>query len=354
MNFGSDNQSGVSSQVLESLITASSGNASSYGNDEWTKQAEHALSEAFDHKVRAFFVATGTAANCLALSALAKPWDAILCHSQAHIAIDEVSAPELFTGGARLIPVDTDSGKITVKDFQDVLNRLPADRPHNVSVSALSVTQATENGLVYDSSELRQLANVAHERGIYVHMDGARFSNAVASLGCEPADISWKAGVDVLCLGASKNGALAAEAVVFFNDALADDFDMRRKRAGQLISKGRLFGSQFTAWLKDDHWLELARGANDTAQYLSAALRRFDAIRPTWPVQANEVFVAMNRDLFGRLKSAGVRCSDWYPNSLPKSITLRDDELPVRFVTSWSSTRSEVDALAKLLAAELN
>ncbi|MBW0445125.1 aminotransferase class I/II-fold pyridoxal phosphate-dependent enzyme [bacterium M00.F.Ca.ET.228.01.1.1] len=353
MNFGSDNQSGVSAQVLESLVAASSGDAGSYGSDEWTKRAEKALAETFDHDVRAFFVATGTAANCLALSALAKPWDAIVCHSQAHVAVDEVSAPELFSGGARLIPVDTDSGKITSSDLVDLLNRLPADRPHNVSVSALSVTQATETGLVYDPSELKQLTNAAHARGIRIHMDGARFSNAVASLGCTPADITWKAGVDVLCLGASKNGALAAEAVVFFEHALAEDFDMRRKRAGQLISKGRLFGSQFTAWLQHGHWLELARSANDTAQYLSAVLQKFDVIRPTWPVQANEIFVVMNRNLFSRLKSAGVRCSDWYRDSLPKAVTLGDDEILVRFVTSWSSTRSEVDELAGLLEAEL-
>ncbi|MGY6201871.1 threonine aldolase family protein [Paraburkholderia strydomiana] len=354
MNFGSDNQSGVSPQILESLVAACSGIASSYGNDDFTKRAEAALSETFDHEVKAFLVTTGTAANCLALSALANSWDAIVCHSQAHVTIDEVSAPELFTGGARLIPLDAESGKITRKDLSDLLKKLPADRPHNVSVSALSVTQATENGLVYEPSELKHLTDFAHERGIHVHMDGARFANAVASLGCTPADITWKAGVDVLCLGASKNGALMAEAVVFFNHALAKDFDLRRKRAGQLISKGRVLGSQFTAWLSNNHWLDLARSANDTAQYLLSSLSKFDAIRPAWPVQANEIFVVMERDLFARLKAAGVRCSDWYPSSLPASVQLRDNELPVRFVTSWSSTRAEVDAVAEIIAKESN
>ena len=349
MNFDSDNQSGVSPRILQSLVSACSGSASSYGTDDWTRRAESALGQVFGRDVRAFFVATGTAANCLALSAVANPWDAILCHRQAHIAIDELSAPEFFTGGARLLPLETDSGKITAKDLHASLDTMPAQRPHNVRVSALSVSQATENGLVYSQAELAQLADAAHQRGIHVHMDGARFANAVATLACEPADITWKAGIDVLSLGASKNGALAAEAVIVFNDALARDFELRRKRAGQLVSKGRLFGAQFVSWLQDDHWIEMARNANQTAQYLSAALRTHDGIKQTWPVEANEVFVVMKRDLLARLKAGGVGCSGWYRRSVPQSINMSDDELPVRFVTSWSTTRSEVDALAELL-----
>jgi len=349
MNFDSDNQSGVSPRILESLVSACSGSAPSYGNDDWTKRAENALGRLFGRDVRAFFVATGTAANCLALSTVANPSDAILCHRQAHIAVDELSAPEFFTGGARLLPLETDSGKITAKDLNGSLDTLPAQRPHNVKVSALSISQATENGLIYSQAELTQLADAAHQRGIHVHMDGARFANAVAALACEPADIAWKAGVDVLSLGASKNGALAAEAVIIFNEELAKDFDLRRKRAGQLVSKGRLFGAQFVSWLQDDHWIEMARNANKTAQYLSATLKTHDEVKPTWPVEANEVFVVMKRDLLARLKAGGVRCSGWYHRSVPRSTSMSDDELPVRFVTSWSTTRSEVDALAELL-----
>lgn len=251
MNFGSDNQSGVSPAVLQGIVEASGGVAGSYANDHWTQAANAKLSDLFGKPVQAFFVATGTASNCLALSALVQPWHLILCHAQAHIAVDELSAPELFTGGARLVLMSDDGNKLTAQLLSDTLQKLPADRPHNQIPGALSIAQCTESGLVYGIEELRALTDVAHAAGLRVHMDGARFSNALATLKCSPADITWKAGVDVLCLGASKNGALALEAVIFFDDTLAKDFDLRRKRSGHLVSKGRLFGAQMCAWLEN-------------------------------------------------------------------------------------------------------
>jgi len=349
MNFGSDNQSGVSPRILDALVAASSGTAAPYGNDTWTQQAEQAIARVFDHDVKAFFVATGTAANCLALSALAQPWNAILCHAQAHLISDESTAPEFFTGGARLLPIATDSGKITPAALRATLKRLPDARPHSVKPSALSLAQATENGLVYTPAELKALSEVAHEHGLHVHMDGARFANAVAALGCTPAEMTVHAGIDVLSFGASKDGALAAEAVVFFTPALAEGFDYRRKRAGQLVSKGRLFGAQFNAWLQDDHWLELAGQANHAAQVLAATLQAHADIRLAWPVQANEVFVVMPKALMERLLAAGVQCYDWYPDSLPASMPLGADEVPVRFVTAWSSSDQQLDAFAAVL-----
>lgn len=349
MNFGSDNQSGVSPQILDALVTACSGPAASYGNDRWTQEAEQALASLFGHPLRAFFVSTGTAANCLALSALAPPWGGILCHAQAHLISDESSAPEFFTGGARLLPIATDSGKVTAQSLRQALAVLPDARPHSIRPSALSLTQATENGLVYSPDELRALSDIAHAHGLHVHMDGARFANALVALGCTPAELTVHAGIDVLSFGASKDGALAAEAVVFFNTALAEDFDLRRKRAGQLVSKGRLFGAQFCGWLRDGHWLQLARHANACATRLAAALQSHPQVQRAWPVQANEVFVVLPRTLLAQLHEAGVQCYDWYASSLPPSLPLPEGCVPARFVTSWATRNEEIDQLQALL-----
>lgn len=351
MNFASDNQSGVSPRILQALVEAANGSQASYGNDDWTTRAETLLAEAFDCDLRVFFVATGTAANCLALSALAKPWQAVLCHAQAHIATDETSAPEFFTGGARLLPVATTTGKLLAGDLRTALSRLPSARPHTITPAAVSITQATENGLVYTPAELQALSTEARAHGLHVHMDGARFANAVATLGCHPADLAGRAGVDVLSLGASKSGALCAEAVVFFNTALAEDFDVRRKRAGQLVSKGRMFGAQFCGWLQDDHWLELAGHANTCAREVAAALSEHPAVRQAWPVEANELIVVMPRALHAHLQAAGVACYDWYPDSVPATLAIGADELPVRFVTSWATTEQELIGLRTVLAA---
>jgi len=353
MNFASDNQSGVSPRILQALVEAAGGSQSSYGNDSWSQRAETLLKDTFDTDLRVFFVATGTAANCLALSALARPWDAVLCHAQAHILTDESSAPEFFTGGARLLPVDTGTGKLLADDLDRALARLPSARPHTITPAAVSITQATENGLVYTPQELTALAARAHASGLHVHMDGARFANAVARLGCHPADLSARAGVDVLSLGASKSGALCAEAVVFFNTALAEDFDVRRKRAGQLVSKGRLFGAQYCGWLQDGHWLELAGHANDCATQVAAVLTAHPSVRQAWPVEANELIVVMPRALHAHLEAAGVACYDWYPDSLPAGMAMGAHEMPVRFVTSWSTSTAEIDSLRAVLDAAI-
>jgi threonine aldolase len=350
MNFGSDNQSGVSATVLKGIVDASTGVASSYSNDQWTQAAVAMLSDVFEKPVQAFFVATGTASNCLALSALVQSWHSILCHSQAHIAVDELSAPELFTGGSRLVLMGEDGGKLTAQLLADTLQKLPSDRPHNQIPGALSLTQCTESGLVYSVEEVAALTEVAHAAGMRVHMDGARFANALATLKCTPAEITWKAGVDVLCLGASKNGALALEAVIFFDEALAKDFDLRRKRSGHLVSKGRLFGSQMGAWLKDNHWIELAQRANDVALALEQTIKKYPAIQMAWPVQANELFAVVPKVLFEHLKAQGVRLYDWYQNSLPKGLEVKADHLPVRFVTSFASEKVEVQQLDQVLA----
>lgn len=345
----------ASSNVLDALIDANSGPARSYGADPWTADAERLLADVFEHELTAFFVTSGTAANSLALAALAQPWSAILCHPHAHILEDECSAPEFFSGGARLIPIaDATAGKISPAALRSALDRLPRDVPHNVTPQVLSLSQASECGLVYGPEEIAALTDIARARSLAIHMDGARFANAVASLGCKPSEISWKAGVDVLCLGASKNGALAAEAVIFFQASHAANFAYRRKRGGHLVAKGRFLGAQFQGWLRDDHWLTLARSANHCAKHLAEGLGAIPGVRLVWPVDANEVFVILPKALDVSLRAGGCYYYEWNPASLPPAESLAGDEVFVRLVTSFATTSAEVEELLALAGASAN
>ncbi len=351
MIFGSDNMVGASARVLEALVEANAGAEASYGADKWTREAEKLLAETFEHELAAFFVATGTAANSLALSALTRPWSAVLCHRHAHIIADESSAPEFFTGGARLIQVTGAEGKITAETLRWMFERFPDDAPHNIRPSAVSLSQASECGLVYTPEEIAAVSEVAHAHGAALHMDGARFANAVARLGCAPAELSWKNGVDVLCLGASKNGALAAEAVIFFDRAQAADFANRRKRGGHLVAKGRMFGAQFVGWLRDGHWLELARSANRAADELSAGLARCPGVRLAWPTEANEVFVIMPTELAAKLRATGAVFYAWNRDALPEHETLASGEILARLVTSFRTSARDVADFLEMAAA---
>jgi threonine aldolase len=349
MIFGSDNMLGASQQVLDAIVRANVGLAASYGADDWCAQATARIADVFECPVEVFYVSTGTVANSLALSALVPPWGSVLCHHQAHIVNDESSAPELFSGGARLSPIVDASGKLGPAALAQALATAPHP-PHNVVPRALSLTQATECGLVYTPAEVSALAKLAHDNDLYVHMDGARFANAVASLGCSPAESTWRAGVDVLCLGASKNGALMAEAIVFFDPALAEDFAFRVKRAGQMAAKGRLFGAQFCGWLDNDHWLDLARHANGKARELSAALAAVPGVEVVWPVDANEVFVTMPTALATRLRAAGGVFYDWHPSALPAGRVLGADDSFVRLVCGFGTESAQIDALLQAAA----
>lgn len=335
MQFGSDNQTGASRPVLDMMERANSGHMHGYGADEWTKAAVDKLREVFECDLEAFFVATGTAANVLALSCLVQPWQTVLCHHQAHILLDESTAPELFTGGARLTPISRGAGKLTAGHIDEHFSRAGKDIPHNALAGALSITNANEMGLVYTPVEVARLCAAAHERGLKVHMDGARFANAVASLGCTPAELTWKAGVDVLCLGATKCGALAAEAVVFFDKDLSATFIHRRKRSGHLLSKGRFLASQFLGWFRHGHWLELATHANRCAQELAKELSSIPGVRVVWPTEANELFVVMPGAAISRLQEAGAEFYEWYADALPPGFELGESEGFVRLVTSF-------------------
>jgi len=237
-----------------------------------------------------------------------------------------------------------DAPKVTAASLRRGL-RVAPHAPHNVVPRALTLTQANENGLVYTPDELAEIGATARQLGLKIHMDGARFANALASLNCAPADITWKAGVDVLCLGASKNGALMAEAIVFFDEAAAVDFDYRLKRAGQMAAKGRFFGAQFAGWLTDNHWLHLARHANAMATQLSDGLAAVPGVELVWPTQANEVFTIVPALMAERLRAEGAVFYDWTPDALPEGRDIAEDQAYVRWVCSFNTRQEEVDEL---------
>jgi threonine aldolase len=349
VHFGSDNHTGASARVLETLVTANAGHTHGYGDDEWTRRATASLAAIFEREIDVFYVATGTASNTLALACLVQPWQSILCHSQAHILLDESTAPEHQTGGARPIGISGRDGKLIAEHLGAYFAAAGTDAPHNPRPGALSLAQSSELGLVYSPDELGALTEVARAHGLAVHMDGARFANAVAATGRSPADLTWRAGVDVLSLGGTKNGCLAAEAIVCFRPDLAGTLPFRRKRAGHLLSKGRLLGAQFVAWLADDHWLTLAAHANAQASRLAAALTELPGVRLVWPPQANELFAVLPTSLAQALRAAGAEFYDWYKDSLPAGLSLGEGETFVRLVTSFAT--EDGDVLAFLTTA---
>jgi threonine aldolase len=345
MNFASDNGAGVAPEILEAIVASSRVNAPAYGADEFTAKAQARLADVFETKVAAFLVATGTAANALALSALVRPWDAVFCHEEAHIHDDECGAPEFFTGGAKLVGIPGEAGKIAPRGLAETLERFPRGLVKSSQPGALSLSQATEAGTIYSVAEVSELCSIARRNGIGVHMDGARFANALVSAKATPADMTWRAGVDILTLGATKNGALACEAVVFFDSALADNFAFQRKRAGQTLSKGRFLGAQMEAYLADGLWLRLAERANSSARQVARRLSTTPGVRTAWPTEANEVFVVAPGALVERWRAAGARFHEWSTRSLAEEKAPRAGEMLVRLVTSFETASSEIDNL---------
>ena len=343
MNFASDNSSGVSDRLLAALGSANAGIAMPYGADPWTEAAEKALQDLFQRDCAVFLTTTGTAANALALAALTPPYGAIFCHEEAHIANDECGAPEVYSAGAKLVPLAGANGKVAPEALQAALARYPRGLVKQVQPAALSLTQASECGTLYSLEELESLCAIAHAGGLRVHMDGARFANAIASLGCSPARMSWEAGIDVLSFGATKNGAFCCEAVVFFDPALARDFAFRRKRAGHTLSKSRFLGAQMCAYLEGGHWLDLARHANSMAARLAAGLGRSPAVRLPFGCAANEVFAVLPRTADVALKAEGARYYDWGARGLTPDQAPRVHEIFVRLVTSFATLAEEVD-----------
>lgn len=339
-NFASDNVSCACSEVMEALARANIGTAPSYGEDPWTTGLCARLSEIFETPVTAFPVTTGTAANALALSALTPSFGKIFCHELSHINTDECGAPEMFTGGAKLIDMRGTDGRISADTLEQAI--YGRGNVHHAQPSAVSITQACESGTVYPLDEIKAITSVARAHQLPVHMDGARFANALVTLGITPAQMTWQAGIDVLSFGGTKNGCLAAEVVIFFKPELVGDFPFLQKRAGQLLSKSRFISAQFEGYLADDVWLRNARQANTMAQRLSRGLDALPGIELAYPTQSNEVFVRMPRSLIKALAQQGIK--------------VNDEELDgkaMRFVTAWDTSEAEVDDLLMALTAQL-
>src|SRR5687768_13196888 len=332
MRFFSDNAAAAHPAVIES-IAASNRIDTAYDGDEWSGRLDGAFSDLFETDVRALWVTTGTAANCLALAALCPPHGGIICHKDAHIEVDEAGAPAFYTHGAKLILVDGPGAKLTPDAVSGAIGRVRKD-VHQVQPHALSITNATEYGLIFSAGEVGALGELARAHKLGFHMDGARFANAIASTGSSPADVTWRAGVDALSFGFVKNGGLNAEVLILFRTELADELLIRRKRAGHLLSKGRMLAAQILALLKDDLWLSNARAANAAAQALAEAA----ADRLLYPVEANELFLRATAEENAKLRSQGFDFYDW-------------GEGEIRFVTSWDSTSEAVDQLAAAIRA---
>jgi threonine aldolase len=347
MDFASDNAAGVAPTILDALVCTNAGFAIAYGDDATTQRVERRFSELFERDVAVFLVSTGTAANALALAHLSPPWGAVLCHAEAHAIVHECGAPEFFGGGLRLLAIDGEGGKLQPHTVAAALDRDFGLRPHQMVPAVLSLTQATELGTVYSVNEIVALAALAHDRGMTVHMDGARFANAVVRLGATPADATWRAGVDVLSFGATKGGALAAEAVVFFDPGRAAAMAERRKRGGHLVSKHRFVAAQFEAFLADDQWLRLAAHANRMAGRLAAHFASVKLL-PMWPVEANILFVQLPQVLHERLQAAGAHYYVIHTDRTNPAI-VPPGQVLVRLVTSFATTESSVDKFIALV-----
>ncbi len=349
MIFTSDNWAGADDAIAEAVVAESRRAAPAYGADPLTRKVEAAFSELFAREVRVFMVGTGTAANALAISAYQRPGGVVFCNRGAHIMVDECNAVEFFSGGAKLVGLPGPAGKVEPAALSAAIAEVPADFVHHGQPMALSLSQTTELGAVYRPEEIAALAALAQSAGMKVHVDGARFANAVAALGVSPAEVTWRAGVDVLSFGGSKNGCFSAEAVVFFSPPDAAQFPYIRKRAGHLTSKSRFIAAQFAAYLENGRWLELAANANAMARRLAPGLRASKSARLKDDPEANELFPILKRSAAARLKEAGAQFSEWSVDGLAPADRPQPDEMLVRLVTSFRTEAAEVDRFLALL-----
>jgi len=341
-NFASDNIAPVCPEVMRALERVNHGSDTSYGQDKTTAALSAMAREVFERDVWVFPVATGTAANSLALSAATDPFGAVVCDQSAHIANDEGGAPEFFTHGAKLVPIPSDDGRMALSDLDRVLTENGGHGVHTSPIQTLSLTQSTEWGTVYSLDQLGALTTRAREAGLATHLDGARLGNAIAALGCRPADVSWRAGFDMISFGGTKNGAMAAEAVMIFREDLAKNFLRRIKRSGHLWSKQRYLSAQILALLENDLWLRHAAHANTMAQRLAHGLRRHPVAALPFEVQGNEVFVVLPERGVAALEAQGYEFYRW---TNPPGL----EGVLIRLVTCWATESCDVDALLAAL-----
>lgn len=348
MNFASDNTSASAPEILAAVAAANQGYAMPYGRDEAMDGVRARVREIFEAPEAAvYLVATGTAANALSLAVLTDPWGAVFCHRNAHVEEDECGAPEFYTGGAKLVLVEGEHAKMSPEALAQTIGFTGRSGVHNVQRGMVTLTNVTEHGTVYSAAETAALCAVAKGFGLPVHLDGARFANAVATSNASPADLTWRAGVDVLSFGGTKNGCLGVEAVVIFDPALAWEFELRRKRGGHLFSKHRFLSAQMAAYLADGLWLRLARAANDAAARLSARILSVPGAELVHPTEANAVFARFARAGHRRAFEGGAAYYLWpFDQSLDGP---EDEVLSARLVCSWSTTEADVDALLALI-----
>lgn len=348
MNFASDNSGPAAPEILEAIISANKGYQNSYGGDSLMEKIKNQLREIFEAPDAAIYlVATGTAANALSLACLCPSWSTIFCHEHSHIQEDECGAPEFFTGGSKLTTVEGKHAKIDPQQLAKAISSTGIIGVHNVQKGALSITNATELGAVYDLDEIIELTSMAKDFDLPVHMDGARFANALVKLGCSPAELSWKSGVDILSFGGTKNGLLGVEAVIIFDPSLAWEFELRRKRGGHLFSKHRFLSAQMKAYLKDDLWLQLAQKANSAAAKLSRELTNQETVKIEHPTDANMVFPSLPREIHNLAFSKKAAYYLWPPN---QSLEGNPKEtLKARMVCNWSTTDEEIETFVNLV-----
>ena len=341
VKFASDNVAGACPEVLEAIIKANDGDSTPYGNDQISTELQDKFSEIFEKEVIVFPTASGTAANALALSTMTPSFGNIYCHKLSHINTDECGAPEFYTGGAKLVTLNGIDGKITPKELSESIGGIGV--VHHTQPSVVSITQLCETGEAYQLDEIKEISDTAHKHNLKMHMDGARFANALVSLGVTPAEMTWKSGIDVLSFGATKNGCMAAEAIIFFKPELVGNLSFLMKRAGHLLSKMRFVSAQLDAYISNDVWLKNAKHANKMGKKLSEGLNANPKIELAYPTHANEVFVKFPRPIIEHLNSEGYK--------------MNEEELDgkaVRLVTAWNTEESDVDQLLETISKKTN
>ena len=336
VKFASDNVAGACPEVLDAILKANDGDRAPYGDDEISKNLQNKFSEIFEKEVIVFPTSSGTAANALALSTMTPSFGNIYCHKLSHINVDECGAPEFYTGGAKLVNLSGVNGKITAEELNKSISGKGV--VHHTQPSSVSITQLCETGEAYELDEIKKISEIAHNHKLNMHMDGARFANALVSLDCSPAEMTWKSGIDVLSFGATKNGCLAAEAIIFFKPELVGNLPFLMKRAGHLLSKMSFVSAQLDAYITNEVWLRNAKHANAMGKKLSQGLDQHKNIELAYPTDANEIFVKIPKDIIDQLNSEGY--------------TINDDEWDgkaVRLVTAWNTSLSDIETFLNFI-----
>ena len=336
VKFASDNVAGACPEVLDAIIKANDGDSTPYGNDQISTELQDKFSEIFEKEVIVFPTASGTAANALALATMTPSFGNVYCHKLSHINTDECGAPEFYTGGGKLVTLNGVKGKITAEELDQAISGKGI--VHHTQPSSVSITQVCETGEVYQLDEIKNISEVTHKHNLSIHMDGARFANALVSLNVTPAEMTWKSGIDVLSFGATKNGCIAAEAIIFFKKDLVGNVAFLMKRAGHLLSKMRFVSAQLEAYISNDVWLRNAKHANKMGKKLSNGLKNHSDINLAYPTEANEVFATFPRNKINHLNSEGYKINEdeW-------------DGKAVRLVTAWNTQDADVDHLLSSL-----